>query len=130
MCYYAFMNNATPPSPPQSLHRLLDPELFRALGDATRLALLARLAGAAEPQTVSQLQDCCGVHLSGVSRHLKILHTAGVVNAERRGREVLYRLDCAAWAEQLRGLAAALERCAECCRGGECRPNPEPSQTL
>ena len=96
--------------------------MFRALGDPTRLTLLARLATTPGASTVTELSSCCGVHLSGVSRHLKILHDAGLVGAERQGREVRYRLDCLALSEVLRGMAEALEQChASCCQADSCR---------
>lgn len=95
-----------------ALERYLDPELFKALCDPRRLALLARLAVEAEPMTVSRAADCCGVHLSGVSRHLSILKRAGVVTATKQGREVSYQLDCASLVGTLRGLADAIEACA------------------
>ncbi|MEO1369471.1 MAG: metalloregulator ArsR/SmtB family transcription factor [Acidobacteriota bacterium] len=102
-----------------ALRRLLRPELFKALGDATRLEVLMRLITAPAPQTVGEVADCCGVHLSGVSRHLAALKNAGVVRAERRGREVLYEADCAATTHALRGLADAIDACrARCCPPG------------
>ncbi len=107
---------ALPAECTDALERYLDPTIFRALGDPTRLALLARLAAASGPQTVTELSGCCGVHLSGVSRHLKMLHDAALIRSERQGREVRYRLDCAALTATLRGLADALEQCqASCC---------------
>ena len=96
------------------LERQLDPELFRALGDATRLEVLLRLAAADGPIGVTSVADCCGVHLSGVSRHLAILRRAGIVRARREGREVLYDFDAATLAKTLRSLADALEACP-CC---------------
>lgn len=94
----------------------LRPEFFRALADETRLAVLARLARARRPLAVSEIQGCCGVHLSGVSRHLSQLRDAGIVDAEKRGREVRYRLRAEEARELLRGLADALEACqARCC---------------
>ena len=89
----------------------LNPEIFRALGDETRLALIARLACATDPMTVTEAAGCCGVHLSGVSRHLAALRNAGVVTARKQGREVRYSLDCSALAGALRDLATALESC-------------------
>jgi len=123
------MDDATHPTETalEELRRYLDPEMFRALGDPTRLALLARLVSSSGPQTVTELSDCCGVHLSGVSRHLKMLRDADLISAERSGREVLYDLDCTALAGTLRNLADALERCAESCRTGGgpcCDPTP------
>lgn len=95
------------------LETYLRPDLFRALADPTRLAVLARLACARGPLTVTEVSGCCGVHLSGVSRHLAALNVAGIVSVERSGREALYRLDAAALAATLRGFADALE---ECCK--------------
>lgn len=94
---------------------LVEPALFRALGDSTRLALLGRLAVAREPLTVTEVASCCGVHLSGVSRHLKMLHAAGLVAVERQGREVRYQLRCAVLSSALRSMADALDRCAAAC---------------
>ena len=107
---------ALPKACTDTLERYLDPAIFRALGDPTRLALLARLASTSGPLTVTELSSCCGVHLSGVSRHLKMLRDAALIQPERQGREVRYRLDCAALTATLRGMADALEQCQEeCC---------------
>ncbi len=116
--------NPLPAACAEALERHLRPELFRALCDSTRLAVLGRLATAARPLTVTEVSGCCGVHLSGVSRHLAILREAGVVQAEKQGREVRYALDCALLAGALRGLADALEQCrAACCEPGPLRAN-------
>ena len=93
--------------------------MFRALGDETRLALVSRLASAKGPITVTEAATCCGVHLSGVSRHLAALRSAGLVTAKKEGREVRYSLDCAALASVLRDLASALEACSQKCCGTE-----------
>ncbi len=101
-----------------ALEAHLRPELFRALADPVRVALISRLALSAGPKTVTEVSDCCGVHLSGVSRHLTQLRAAGVVEATKAGREVRYTLDCEGLVELLRGLAEALENCrAVCCAG-------------
>jgi len=92
----------------EAVRSLLRPELFKALGDATRVEVLMRLITAQGPQTVGDVADCCGVHLSGVSRHLAALRGAGVVRAEKRGREMLYELDCGAITGALRALADAI----------------------
>ncbi|MEM1248817.1 MAG: metalloregulator ArsR/SmtB family transcription factor, partial [Acidobacteriota bacterium] len=85
---------------------------FQALCDPIRLNLVVRLAGA-EALTVGEATGCCNVHLSGVSRHLAILKRAGVVEAEKRGREVYYRLRSAELARSLRAIAAALDASRE-----------------
>jgi DNA-binding transcriptional ArsR family regulator len=91
------------------------PEVYRALGDPHRLALLVRLATAVRPLTVTELVDCCGVHISGVSRHLTLLREAGLVRSRRAGREVRYDLDLETFTARLRGLADAIEACRNAC---------------
>ena len=93
----------------EELERRWRPALFKALGDATRIKVVARLVSAGHPLSVTEVADCCGVHLSGVSRHLALLREAGVVSLRRRGREALYSIDRHALASLLRGLAEAIE---------------------
>jgi ArsR family transcriptional regulator len=95
----------------RALESLLRPELFRALAEPTRLEVLLRRVRAGRPQTVTEVAGCCGVHLSGVSRHLAALRAAGVVEAERAGREVRYRPRGAGLAGELRRLADAMDAC-------------------
>ena len=73
-----------------ALEGLIDPVLFRALGDPNRVALLVRLGQSGRPTTVTEASECCPVDLSVVSRHLAVLREAGVVRAAKRGREVHY----------------------------------------
>ena len=89
----------------------LSPELFKALSDPNRVSLLARLAESCRDQTVSELARCCPVNLSVVSRHLRHLRDAGVVESHKRGKEVYYRVRVQALVGALRGLADALEAC-------------------
>jgi ArsR family transcriptional regulator len=97
-----------------NLQRWLTPALFKALGEPTRLGLLAFLADGGGERTVSELGGCCPVDLSVVSRHLRVLREAGVVEARKQGKEVLYRVRSKALAGILRGLADALEdACAQ-----------------
>lgn len=102
---------AQTPGQPAVLALPLGPALFAALADPNRLTLLGRLALADGPRTVTELAGCCGVHLSGVSRHLARLREAGVVSADRQGREVRYTLDRIELVAALRRLADALETC-------------------
>ena len=67
--------------------------MFRALGDPRRYAIFCDLACRDEPARVSDLTECCGIDFSGVSRHLKTLREAGLVQATKRGRETLYVVD-------------------------------------
>lgn len=81
-------------------------ETFAALANATRRALLARLAeGAAN---VTELAEPFELSLPAVSKHLKVLERAGLIS---RSRHAQYRpcvlnagplSDVSAWAEQYR----------------------------
>jgi len=57
-----------------------------ALADPTRRAILARLARG--EATVNQLAEPFAISLPAISRHLKVLETAGLIT---RGREAQYR---------------------------------------
>jgi ArsR family transcriptional regulator, arsenate/arsenite/antimonite-responsive transcriptional repressor len=86
-------------------------ELFRALADPNRIALLARLADCGRPCTVSEIACCLPIDLSVVSRHLRQLREAGILHAERRGKEVHYEVRYDELVRTLRELADAVEAC-------------------
>jgi DNA-binding transcriptional ArsR family regulator len=68
---------------------------FKALGDETRLGLVALLARQ-EPGgalCVGCLAQELGVTASAVSQHLRVLKDLGLVHAERRGYRIHYFLD-------------------------------------
>jgi DNA-binding transcriptional ArsR family regulator len=66
--------------------------VFAALGDETRLTVLAKLLSG-EPQSISRLTD--GTHMTrqAVSKHLRVLEAAGVVRSARSGRETLFEIE-------------------------------------
>jgi DNA-binding transcriptional ArsR family regulator len=123
-----------PPASPRAaarrrdeLSRLLDPDLFKALADPTRLRLLACLARCARPCSVTEVAQCCDVDFSVVARHLATLARAGVLSSTKRGRTVWYALRADDLADHLRELADALESRAPCGDAG-CCPSEEPAR--
>lgn len=90
---------------------IVQPELFKALSDPNRLVLLTSLSERQEPSTVSEAAECCSVDMSVVSRHLAMMRDAGVLTAEKRGRQVYYSVPREELAAQLRAMADALESC-------------------
>jgi ArsR family transcriptional regulator len=84
---------------------------FRGLGDPTRQRLLGLLEEAGESR-VSDLAEQFDMTQPSISHHLKILKHAGLVTAERRGKEIYYAID----AEKLRGCCEAFFARFECCR--------------
>jgi DNA-binding transcriptional ArsR family regulator len=66
---------------------------FRALGDASRVLILNRLAVARRPMSVGEIVDAVDIGQSTVSHHLKILADTGFVLTERRGTASLYQVN-------------------------------------
>ena len=64
--------------------------LFSSFSDETRRDILRRLLHG--EQTVSQLADAYKMSLPAVSKHLKLLKTAGLVVKEKRGRQWFVQL--------------------------------------
>lgn len=67
-------------------------ELFGVLGEKVRLRLACCLLTSPEGWCVTDLVRALEVPQPNVSRHLKLMKAAGLVEQERRGRQVFYRL--------------------------------------
>ncbi|MCP4901657.1 MAG: winged helix-turn-helix transcriptional regulator, partial [bacterium] len=72
------------------LEGLLSPEFFKALSDPRRQAILLALATSGGAWTVSQVAEVLPINISVVSRHLAQLRNAGILTADRQGKEVHY----------------------------------------
>jgi DNA-binding transcriptional ArsR family regulator len=64
--------------------------VFKALGHPARLQIVEKLA--AGEHCVCDLVEDVGLGWSAVSRHLAVLKAAGVLEDEKRGQQVFYRL--------------------------------------
>ena len=69
---------------------ILQAEVLKTLASPRRLEILHRLSDG--PREVGRLAAELGLSQPNVSQHLAVLRTAGMVEAERDGREVRYRL--------------------------------------
>lgn len=65
-------------------------QIFAALADPTRRAILAALAGG--DRTVGELAEPHAISLAAISKHIHILARAGLLAQERSGRVVTCRL--------------------------------------
>lgn len=72
--------------------------IFAALGDPTRLSLIAKLCGG-PPRSISQLTEGSRLTRQAITKHLRVLESAGVVHGVRTGRESLFEFDPAPIAE-------------------------------
>jgi DNA-binding transcriptional ArsR family regulator len=105
---------------------LASEDVFRAVADPTRRAVLETLAGHRH-LPVTELAGRLGVSVPLLSRHLAVLRAAGMVQEHRSGRQRLYSLrpdplrelyDWASlfsefWADRIHGLRAYLDRQAQ-----------------
>ena len=66
--------------------------MFAALGDETRLALVARLSSEG-PLSITRLAAGSSVTRQAITKHLNVLATAGLVSDLRRGRERIWELE-------------------------------------
>src|SRR5579872_545183 len=66
--------------------------LLKAIADPYRLTMLATLAGSEQEVCVCDFTDALPLNQPTVSHHLRILREAGLVDCERRGTWVYYRL--------------------------------------
>jgi DNA-binding transcriptional ArsR family regulator len=111
--------------------------VFTALADATRRALVARLARGAA--TVGELAQPLPMTLQAVSKHLFVLERAGLARRVRRGREQVVHLEAAPlqtvaewvgyyqqfWENKIDALVAYLD--SEPAGAAANRPAPTPS---
>jgi len=63
--------------------------VFAALGDPTRLALLARLSDG-QSRSIASLSDDAEISRQALTKHLRVLENAGLVRSERIGRETRF----------------------------------------
>jgi DNA-binding transcriptional ArsR family regulator len=82
--------------------------VFAALGDPTRLRLVARLCDGG-PQSIARLTSATDVTRQAVAKHLRVLADAGLVHGVRQGRESRWEVD----AQQLEVARRYLDRIAE-----------------
>lgn len=71
----------------RSLSGLVDAApLFAALGDGTRLKIVAKLSHEG-PQSIAELSEVADVSRQAITKHLGALAEVGMVSSERVGRE-------------------------------------------
>ena len=91
--------------------------VFRALADPTRRQVLALLR--VRPMSAGELADRFDVSRPTMSAHFNVLRDAGLIDATRQGKSIIYRLRMSVLEEALMGLAqtVGLELAASPARG-------------
>ncbi len=66
--------------------------VFAALGDETRLSLVAQLCGG-QPRSISQLAHGSRLTRQAITKHLRVLEKVEIVRSVHLGRESLFELN-------------------------------------
>ncbi len=115
-------------------------DVFQALADPTRRRIVETLLSG--EQQVADVVAKAGIHQSGVSRHLRLLHESGFVSMRPEGQRRYYALRAAPfrqledwlepyrelWAARLDRFGAALEERSARRRSNETRKTNERKQ--
>ena len=83
--------------------------LFAALGDGTRLEIVSKLADGSQ-QSITQLTVGADVTRQAITKHLRVLESAGIVRSAKSGRETLFALQPRSLEEAQRALAVVSEQ--------------------
>ena len=86
ICAHSHMSDHSGMDPIYSLQA----DVLKTLASPRRLEIIHRLAEG--PCEVGRLADELGISQPNASQHLAVMRAAGIVEAERSGREVVYRL--------------------------------------
>lgn len=109
------------------LDELLDPAIFKALSDPTRLAMLACIAKCGRGCSVTEIAECCSIDLSVVSRHLSLLAAADILDLNKQGRTVTYTVRYQSLVRTFRAIADALLDCHPDHAGAGCGCGTSPN---
>ena len=80
--------------------------VFKALSDPTRREVLALLRGG--PMSAGELAGRFDVSKPTMSAHFNVLREAGLIDASKHGKSIIYRLRMSVLEEALMGLAQAV----------------------
>jgi DNA-binding transcriptional ArsR family regulator len=76
----------------QAVRRQARAPIFAALGDETRLALVAKLSSG-RPASISELTRGSRLSRQAITKHLRVLESVGIVRCVRAGRESRFEFD-------------------------------------
>jgi len=86
-------------------------EGLRAIAHELRLSVLCHLMTG--PMCVAELMECTGASQSNLSQHLSKMRLMGILNNEKRGQQVYYRIANPAFADLVMSLKSIY--CPEMC---------------
>jgi len=82
--------------------------VFAALGDETRLLLVAKLCSG-QPSSISELTEGSRLTRQAITKHLRVLENVGIVHSMRSGRESRFQFN----PEPIQGIKQYLDLVSE-----------------
>jgi len=82
--------------------------VFAALGDETRLLLVAKLCSG-QPYSISELTEGSRLTRQAITKHLRVLENVGIVRSMRTGRESRFQFN----PEPIQGIKQYLDLVSE-----------------
>ncbi|HKK04796.1 MAG TPA: metalloregulator ArsR/SmtB family transcription factor [Gammaproteobacteria bacterium] len=107
-------NTAAELSAAQRLVEVFDSQFFKALSEPTRVDILKFLIMHGQAD-VGEIAAGGRTHRSVVSRHLQIMHQAGILTRSREGRHVLYDVNAAEFILRLDAISQNIKVAAMAC---------------
>lgn len=100
-------------------------QVFKALADPTRRRVLQLLQRA--PMTAGEIAEHFDVSKPTMSAHFAVLANAGLIEAEKHGRSIVYRLRMSVLEEALLGFADTVGLQVSRKRASRTSPSPRPA---
>jgi len=66
--------------------------VFAALGDETRLGLIARLCDEG-PRSIAELTNGFSITRQAITKHLRVMEDAGLIRSTERGRQIVWQVE-------------------------------------
>ena len=103
--------------------------MFAALGDETRLRLVARLCDGG-PASITRLTARSKITRQAITKHLRVMEKSGLVRCTRQGREALWQLEQPGLEDARRYLDGSqrggMTLCSDCGGSSKKRALPDP----
>ena len=92
-----------------------DSRFFKTLSEPVRLEILKYLMQNGRSD-IGTIADNMPQDRSVISRHLNLMHEAGILNCEKETRHMFYEINGTAFIDKLENITAQIRQCiAECC---------------
>lgn len=105
----------------EELVRILDSKFFKTLGEPVRVQILKFLLLNSRSD-IGTIAEHMPQDRSVISRHLNLMHEAGIVTCEKEGRYMYYDVNAGEFLDKFENIAGKIRTCISICCPGCCQP--------